>query len=100
MKTPEFCIQGIEAAIALKSVETSSFIVNTRKHLIDSCCKNCANVSVMDKRKHTKVINGLSKPCNSTLINVLKSLKEEPTPDNAENLLSMAQDLESFHIDK
>ena len=100
MKTPEFCIQGIEAAIALKSDETSSFIVNTRKHLIDSCCKNCANVSIMDKRKHTKVINGLSKPYNSTLINVLKSLKEEPTPDNAEELLSMAQDLESFHIDK
>jgi hypothetical protein len=54
----------------------------------------------VDKRKHAKVIDGLSKPYNSTLINVLKSVKEEPTPDKAEELLIMAEDLESVHLDK
>ena len=100
MKTPEFRIHGIEAAIALKSDETPSFIANTRKHLIDSRRKNRANMSDVDKRKHTKVIDGLSKPYNNTLINVLKSVKEEPTPDKAEELLIMAEDLESVHLDK
>jgi hypothetical protein len=97
MKTPEYHIHGIEAAaIALKSDETPSFIANTRKHLIDSRRKNRANMSDVDKRKHAKVIDGLSKPYNSTLINVLKSVKEEPTPDKAEELLIMAEDLESI----
>jgi hypothetical protein len=102
MKTPEYCycIHGIEAAIALKSDEIPLFIANTRKHLIDSRCKNRANMSDVDKRKHAKVIDGLSKPYNSTLINVLKSVKEEPTPDKAEELLIMAEDLESVHLDK
>ena len=100
MKTPEFCIQGIEAAIALKSDETPSFIMNTRKHLIDSHCKNCANMSNVDTRKHAEVIDGLSKPYNRTLINVLKSVKEEPTPDKAKELFIMAEDLESVHLDK
>ena len=101
MKTPEYHIHGIEAAaIALKSDETPSFIANTRKHLIDSRRKNRANMSDVDKRKHAKVIDGLSKPYNSTLINVLKSVKEEPTPDKAEELLIMAEDLESVHLDK
>ena len=57
-------------------------------------------MSNMDKRKHAKVIDGLSKPYNSTLINVLKSAKEEPTPDKAEELLSVAEDLEGVHLDK
>ena len=29
-----------------------------------------------------------------------KSVKEEPTPDKAEELLIMAEDLESVHLDK
>ena len=99
IKTPEFCIQGIEATIALKSDETPLFIANTRKHLIDSRRKNRANTSNVDKRKHTKVIDGLSKPYNSTLITVLKSVKEEPTPDKAEELLIMMEDLGSVHLD-
>jgi hypothetical protein len=45
-------------------------------------------MSGVDKRKHAKVINGLSKPYNSTLLNVLKSVKEEITPDKTEELLS------------
>ena len=100
MKTPEFRIHGIEAAIALKSDETPSFFVNTRKHLNDSRRKNHANMSDVDKRKHAKVIDGLSKPYNSTLINVLKSVMEEPMPDKAEELLIMVEDLESVHLDK
>jgi hypothetical protein len=36
----------------------------------------------------------------TTLINVLKSVKEEPTLDKAEELLIMAEDLESVHLDK
>ena len=100
MKTPEFCIHGIEAAIALKSDETPLFIANTRKHLIDSRRKNRVNMSDVDKRKHAKVIDGLSKPYNSTLINVLKSVMEEPMPDKAEELLIMVEDLESVHLDK
>ena len=74
--------------------------MNTRTHLIDSHCKNCANMSNVDTCKHAKVINGLSKPYNSTLINVLKSVKEEPTPDKAKELFIMAEDLESVHLDK
>jgi hypothetical protein len=100
MKTLEFCIHGIEATIALKSDETPSFIANTRKHLIDSRRKNRVNMSDVDKRKHAKVINGLSKPYNSTPTNVLKYVKEEPTPDKAEELLIMVEDLESVHLDK
>ena len=88
-------------ARAQKSDATPAFIANTRKHLINSCHKNCSNMSKVDKRKHAKVIDGLSKPYNSTLINVLKSVKEEPTPDKAEELLSMAEDLEGVqHLDK
>ncbi len=37
---------------------------------------------------------------NNTLINVLKSVKEEPTPDKAEELLIMVEDHESVHLDK
>jgi hypothetical protein len=44
-------------------------------------------MSDVDKRKHAKVIDGLSKPYNNTLINVLKSVKEEPTLNKAEELL-------------
>ena len=57
-------------------------------------------MSDVDTRKHAKVINGLSKPYNSTLINVLKSVTEEPTPDKAKELLIMAEDLESVHLEK
>jgi hypothetical protein len=45
MQTPEFCIQPM----ALKLDEKPSFIVNTRKHLIDSQRKNCGNMSEVDK---------------------------------------------------
>jgi len=48
-------------------------------------------MSGVDKRKHAKVINGLSKPYNSTLLNVLKSVKEEITPDKTEELLSRSR---------
>jgi hypothetical protein len=65
MKTPEFCIHGIEAAVALKSDETPLFIANKRKHLIDSRRKNRVNMSDVDKRKHAKVIDGLSKSYNT-----------------------------------
>ena len=62
--------------------------------------KNHGNMSEVEKQKHVKVIDGLSKPYNSTLINVLKSAKEEPTPEKAKELLSMAEDLEGVHLDK
>ena len=48
--------------IALKSDKTPAFIANTRKHLINSHRKNHLNMPNMDKRKHAKVIDGLSKP--------------------------------------
>jgi hypothetical protein len=96
MQTPEFCIQPM----ALKTDETSSFIVNTQRHLIDSCCKNCGKMSEVEKQKHAKIINGLSKPYNSTIINVLKYVIEEPTLEKAEELVSMAEDLEGVHLDK
>jgi hypothetical protein len=58
-------------------------------------------MSDMDKRKHaTKVINGMLKPYKSTLIKVLKSVKEEPMLDKADELLSMAKYLEGMHLDK
>ena len=43
-------------------------------------------MSDVDKGKHAKVIDidGLSKPYNSTLINILESVKEETTPDKAD----------------
>jgi hypothetical protein len=31
---------------------------------------------------------------------VLKSVKEEPTPEKAEELLSMVEDLEGVHLEK
>jgi hypothetical protein len=54
----------------------------------------------VEKRNHTKVISGLTNPFISTLINKLKSVKEEPTPEKAEELLSMAEDLEGVNLDK
>jgi hypothetical protein len=92
-------MQGIDAA-ALKSEETPTFIINTRKHLIDSHRKNCVNMSADEKRKHAKVIDGLSKPYNTTLINVLKSAKEEATPEKAEELLSIMKYIECVQFDK
>jgi hypothetical protein len=74
--------------------------MNTQKHLIDSHRKNHWNMSKVDKQKHTNIINSLFKPYNSTLINVLKSVKEEPSPEKAKELLSMAEDLEGVHLDK
>jgi hypothetical protein len=47
-----------------------------------------------EKRKHSKVIDGLSKPYNTTLINVLKSVEEEATLEKAEELLSIIEDME------
>jgi hypothetical protein len=47
MQTTQFFIQGIKP-IAMKSDETPSFIENTRKHLIDSCRKNCGNMSEVE----------------------------------------------------
>ncbi len=86
--------------MTLKSDETPSFIVNTQKNSIDSCRKNCWNMSKVEKQKHIKVIDSLPKPYNSTLINMLKSVKEEPTPEKAEELLSVAEDLEGVHLHK
>jgi hypothetical protein len=99
METLILAMQGIHAA-ALKSKETPMFIVNTRKYLIDSCRKNCANMSNDEKRKHAKVIDGLSKPYNTTLINVLTSVKEEATLEKAEELLSIMEDMEGVQFDK
>lgn len=96
METPILVMQ----AAALKSEETPTFIVNTRKHLIDSCRKNPANMSNNEKRKHAKVIDGLSKPYNTTLINVLKSVEEEATPEKAKELLSIMEDMEGVQFDK
>ncbi len=62
--------------------------------------KNCRNMSDDDKHKHAKAIDGHSRPCNNTLITMLKSLMEEPTPDKAKELLSMAEDLEGVQFDK
>jgi hypothetical protein len=96
METPILVMQ----AAALKSEETPTFIVNTRKHLIDSRRKNRADMSNNEKRKHAKVIDGLSKPYNTTLINVLKSVEEEATPEKAEELLSIMEDMEGVQFDK
>jgi hypothetical protein len=41
------------------------FIANKRKHLIDSRRKNRVNMSDVDKRKHAKVIDGLTKSYNT-----------------------------------
>jgi hypothetical protein len=49
-------------------------------------------MSDMDKHKHAKVINGLLKP-------VLKSVKEEPMLDQADELLSMVKYLEGIKFD-
>jgi hypothetical protein len=57
-------------------------------------------MSEVERQKHAKVINSLSKPCNITLINVIKYVTEELTPEKAKELLSMAEDLEVVHIDK
>jgi len=100
MKTPVTQMQGFEGTVALEADVTPAFIVNTRKHLIVSRRKNCNTMSDDDKRKHAKVIDGLSRPYNNTLLNVLKSVKEEPTPEKAEELLSMAEDLEGVHLGK
>lgn len=62
--------------------------------MIDSRRKNYANMSSDEKRKHSKVIDGLSKPYNTTLINVLKSVEEEATLEKAEELLSIIEDME------
>ncbi len=85
METPILVMQ----AAALKSKETPTFIVNTRKHLIDSCRINHADMSNDENRKHAKVIDGLSKPYNTTLIDVLKSVEEEATPEKAKELLAL-----------
>jgi hypothetical protein len=100
MKTPVTQMQGFEGTVALEADVTPAFIVNTRKHLIVSRRKNRNTMSDDDKRKHAKVIDGLSRPYNNTLLNVLKSVKEEPTPEKAEELLSMAEDLEGVHLGK
>jgi hypothetical protein len=73
---------------------------NTRKHLIDSRRKNCANMSRDEKRKHAKVIDGLSEPYNTTLINVLKSVEEDATPKKANELLSIMEDMDGVKFDK
>ncbi len=99
METPILVMQGIDAA-ALKSEETPTFIVNTRKHLIVSRRKNRANMSNNEKCKHAKVIDGLSKPYNTTLINVLKSVEKEATPEKAKELLSTMEDMEGVQFDK
>ncbi len=70
--------------VALKADKTPAFIANSHKHLIVSHQKKCKNMSEVDKRKHAKVIDGLSRPYNSTLISVLISGEEEPTPAKAE----------------
>jgi hypothetical protein len=54
----------------------------------------------VEKQKHAKAINCLFMPYNSTIINVLKSVKAEPTPEKAKELLSIAEDLEGVHLDK
>jgi hypothetical protein len=100
MKTPVTQMQGFEGTVALEADVTPAFIVNTRKHLIVSRRKNRNTMSDDDKRKHAKVIDGLSRPYNNTLLNVLKWVKEEPTPEKAEELLSMAEDLEGVHLGK
>jgi hypothetical protein len=99
METQILVMQGINAA-ALKSEETPMFVVNTRKHLIGSRRKNHANMSNDEKRKHAKVIDGLSKPYNTALINVLKSVEEEATPEKAKELLSIMEDMEGVQFDK
>ena len=99
METQILVMQGINAA-ALKSEETPTFIVNTRKHLIDSRRKNRTNMSNDEKRKHAKVIDGLSKPYNTTLIKVLKSVDEEATPEKADELLSIMEDMDGVQFDK
>ena len=100
VKTPVSQMQGFEGTVALEADVTPAFIVNTRKHLIVSRRKKRNTMSDDDKSKHAKVIDGLSRPYNNTLLNVLKSVKEEPTPEKAEELLSMAEDLEGVHLGK
>jgi hypothetical protein len=85
MKTP------VMQMVTLKADETPAFIVNSRKHLIVSCRKNCKNMSDIDKRKHAKVIDGLSRPYNNTLINVLKSVEEEPPQIKPRNCLALRE---------
>ena len=93
-------MQGINVAVLKSEEETPTFIVNTRKHLIDSRRKNCANMSRDEKRKHAKVIDGLSKPYNTTLINVLKSVEEEAPPEKADEILSIIEDMDGVQFDK
>ena len=100
METPIFVMQGIDVAVQKSKEETPTFIVNTCKHLIDSRRKNRANMSRDEKRKHAKVIDGLSKPYNTTLINVLKSVEEEATPEKADELLSIMEDMDGVQFDK
>ncbi len=100
MKTPDTQMQVFEGTVVLEADVIPAFIVNSRKNLIVSHRKNCNNMSDDDKRKHAKEIDGLSRPYNNTLLNVLKSVEEEPTPEKAEELLSMAEDLEGVYLGK
>jgi len=53
-----------------------------------------------EKRKHAKVIDGLSKPYNNTLINVLKSVEEEATLEKADELLTIMENMDGVQFDK
>jgi hypothetical protein len=47
-------------------------------------------MSKVEKQKHARVINGLSKPYNSTLINMLKSVKGGPTPEESQGTTAVS----------
>ena len=74
--------------------DTPMIIVSTREHVAKSRRENRKTMSKKERKRHTKVVDALSRPRNNTFVNELKGVKDLPSPDRAQELMEFAEDME------
>lgn len=75
------------------SDDTPMLIVNTRNHVSQQRRENRAAMSVSERKASATVTAALSRPRNAVCVNELNNIAELPTPDRADELIKLAEDL-------
>ena len=50
--------------------------------------------SKKERKRLVKCIQSLSRPCDATFVNELKTVAEKPTPERADHMMDFAEDME------
>ena len=85
----------VDCGTAADDDVTPANLVSVRSYLSKKRRENRKSMSKEERKRHATVLNGLSsRPKNQTYVKELNEINDLPTPERAEELLALAEDME------